>query len=230
MGITAQDIYKAFYRFDEKKLPLRRVGDELVRDTRDINARKKLCSDLLESFRDLDLKIWERIVSMALAECTEYPDLDKLYEFIERAEKPEQEPMPAVVVAQVPAKKSKQKHRVVPDVDHEAKLKRMFEAARRGEFKEAGAIIRSSGIAFEAIRDYALTHWPDCNQEWIEENKQELERLVLDEQRCSQCPGLKQCKRFGYHDFGSIDKYTGNIHILVTKCSQKVVTENEKVS
>ena len=228
MGITTQDIYKAFYRFDEKKLPLRRVGGEPVEDN--INARKKLCSDLMGSFSILDLKIWERIVEMALAECTEYPDLDKLYEFIERAKKLEQEPMPAAAVAQVPAKKSKQKHRVVPDVDHEAKLKRMFEAARRGEFKEAGAIIRSSGIAFEDIRDYALTHWPSCNQEWIEENKQDLERLLLDERRCSKCPGLKKCKRFGYRDYGSIDKYTGNIHILVTKCSQKVVMENEEVS
>ena len=228
MGITTQDIYKAFYRFDEKKLPLRRVGGEPVEDN--INARKKLCSDLMGSFSILDLKIWERIVEMALAECTEYPDLDKLYEFIERAKKLEQEPMPAAAVAQVPAKKSKQKHRVVPDVGHEAKLKRMFEAARRGEFKEAGAIIQSSGIAFEDIRDYALTHWPSCNQEWIEENKQDLERLLLDERRCSKCPGLKKCKRFGYRDYGSIDKYTGNIHILVTKCSQKVVMENEEVS
>lgn len=225
MGITAQDIYKAFYRFDQKNLPLRRVGDELVKDTQDVNARKKICSELLESFADLDIKIWERIVGMALAECTEYPDMDKLYEFIERAAEPE--PAPA---APAPAKKSKQKQRTVPAVDRAAKLKKMFEAAKRGEFKEAGAIIRSSGLPDEAIRDYALYHWPDCNQEWIEENKRNIEQLILDEQRCSNCPGLKQCKRFGYQDCGNIDKYTGNIRIMITMCSQRMEKENEKVS
>lgn len=139
MGITAQDIYKAFYRFDQKNLPLRRVGDELVKDTQDVNARKKFCSELLESFADLDIKIWERIVGMALAECTEYPDMDKLYEFIERAAEPE--PAPA---APAPAKKAKQKQRTVPAVDRAAKLKKCLKLLSVENLKR---LVLLSGLA-----------------------------------------------------------------------------------
>lgn len=221
--ITRQSILKACYQLDQHKIPLRKINGKSVGDPRSVGARANLCAWWFDEFKELDTKTWDKVIVLMLQECKEYPDIDKLYELIDRAGALDAE---LETKAAVPAPKKKTS--CAQGVNQ--KLSYMFALAKQGLWSEARRIVSNAqNLEENALRAYAKLHYPakSSSDSWIEKNRLELLSLVRDQERCDSCMSLHRCQTKGYHAIGLIDKY-GNIAIKYMECS-KVVKKDEEV-
>lgn len=222
-AINRQSILKAFYRFDQKHIPLTNIEGSPVTDPRDVGSRQELCQLWLEAFDGLDNATWDKVIEAVQNECKEYPSIDKLYGIIERLTTPaETQPMPVQEQASeppppqpVPEKKKQPKK-----ISMQIKIERMLELAKQGNYLEARHLVEGAAVPAAKIIEYAKTHWPDCTDEWIAANQHELVELVRCDDICYNCFSLRECPTQGYCSYGRIDKYHGGLSIMTARCKK----------
>ena len=79
--ITKQNVLKAFYQFDKKKMPIMEINGKLSASM-DIAMRKRLCDEWLVAFRTVDAVVFDKAAELALASCKKYPDELEMWDFI----------------------------------------------------------------------------------------------------------------------------------------------------
>ena len=79
--ITKQNVLKAFYQFDKKKMPIMEINGKLSASM-DVAVRKKLCEEWLNAFCTVDADIFDRAAEIALATCKKYPEEPEMWDFI----------------------------------------------------------------------------------------------------------------------------------------------------
>lgn len=84
-AITEQDVLKAFYRFDCKKLPVMDINGSFT-TSMDVAMRKRLCAEWMDAFAGLEADIFAKAADIALTNCKKYPTLDEMFEFIALAD------------------------------------------------------------------------------------------------------------------------------------------------
>lgn len=82
--ITKQNVLKAFYQFDKKKMPIMEINGKLSASM-DIAMRKRLCDEWLVAFRTVDAVVFDKAAELALASCKKYPDELEMWDFISQA-------------------------------------------------------------------------------------------------------------------------------------------------
>lgn len=220
-AINKQSILKAFYRFDQKHIPLTNIEGAPVVNTQDISSRQELCELWLESFAGLDAAVWEKVILVVLDECREYPRLETLYEIIDRltsSSASEQYDQQSEHSAPVPPQKVQQKTKILHG---SAKIKAMLELAKQGKYTEAKELVQDSSVPWQRIYDYAKQHWPECTETWMRSNEHELVELVRADDVCSKCYSLFECPSKGYCSYGAINKHTGGLSVVITVCGKK---------
>lgn len=213
MTINRQSILKAFYQFDQKKLPIINVKGSFT-SAMDIKLRKELCEEWLTTFDGIDTETWDKVIALALKECKTYPSYDKMFELIERVSTAEEswpEPEPAAPVPEPkPARSCSQKQ----------KLAKMFEMARSGNFSEARNYCSANVTAAE-LNEYAAQHWPDAAERILKDCVSELTEIIMQEHTCTECKGIKRCRTYGYRTIGYIDKYSGCLCTRMVECRER---------
>lgn len=63
--ITKQNVLKAFYQFDKKKMPIMEINGKLSASM-DIAMRKRLCDEWLVAFRTVDAVVFDKAAELAL--------------------------------------------------------------------------------------------------------------------------------------------------------------------
>lgn len=220
--ITRQSILKACYQLDQHNIPLRKIDGKPVGNPKSVGARVDLCAWWLGEFKDLDTVTWDKVITLMLKECKEYPDIEKLYELINRAgalNTASANEQTAITTPAPPIRKNK---------GISENFAQMLALAKQGLWSEARKVIARSENEEQQLQSYAKQHYPaKCSASWIEKNRAELMALVRDEERCNSCISIHRCRTKGCHAIGLIDKY-GNIAIKYMECS-KVVKTNEEV-
>lgn len=228
--ITRQSVLKAFYRFDQRRLPLLEINGVRVQGRMDVALRRQLCDAWLSSFCTVDTETWDKAVDLALAECLAYPDEAAMWDFISRAtgspaqeqEKAEQAPAPPEAEAQAPPAA-----RPAGNISRGERIRRMLELAKQGRFEEA----RSCGgkvPSAEEIFGYAKAHWPDCSREWAQDNERYIRELLAEERRCAKCVTGRHCRSNGCKVTGIIDKYSGRLELMVYPCSVRRMNSKDE--
>ena len=219
--ITKQNVLKAFYQFDKKKMPIMEINGKLSASM-DIAMRKRLCDEWLVAFRTVDAVVFDKAAELALASCKKYPDELEMWDFISQAaELGNNEP--AEEEALLPTRPAPKK---VPEyVQKPQRIAKIIELAKAGRFAEAAQYFKAS-VEEDEIICYAKEHWPEAEAEWIKKNKDELKELVEQEHICGKCMCLKRCRTNGYRRVGSIDKYTGFLIVKMEICSMKRMEKN----
>lgn len=82
--ITKQNVLKAFYQFDKKKVPIVEINGKLS-TSMDIAMRKRLCDEWLVAFRTVDSVVFDKAAELALASCKKYPEESEMWDFISQA-------------------------------------------------------------------------------------------------------------------------------------------------
>lgn len=224
--ITRQSIYRTFFWLDKRGIIFRPVDGVEVDDFKSIKARSALCNIWMDAFAELDETTWESVVKMVLTECKQYPSVEQIYEFINRlplarSAEPEKPAPPAAVP---PAPKPAQRK---PSKNMDERLRRMFELAKEGRWREAAAC---SGLKHDdrELEAYAQKRYPaKCSPAWIAKNHKELLDMMREEERCHSCTGFRRCATKGFTYIGLLDK-NGNVTVKCIECIEKVKM-NEKV-
>ena len=219
--ITKQNVLKAFYQFDKKKMPIMEINGKLSASM-DIAMRKRLCDEWLVAFRTVDAVVFDKAAELALASCKKYPEESEMWDFISQAaELGNNEPAQEEALLPTPPAPKK-----VPEyVQKPQRIAKIIELAKAGRFAEAAQYFKTS-IEEDEIICYAKEQWPEAEAEWIEKNKDELKELVEQEHICGKCMCLKRCRTNGYRRVGSIDKYTGFLILKMEVCSMKRMEKN----
>ena len=196
--ITKQNVLKAFYQFDKKKMPIMEINGKLSASM-DIAMRKRLCDEWLVAFRTVDAVVFDKAAELALASCKKYPDELEMWDFISQAaELGNNEPAQEEALLPTPPAPKK-----VPEyVQKPQRIAKIIELAKAGRFTEAAQYFKTS----------------------IEED--EIKELVELEHICGKCMCLKRCRTNGYRRVGSIDKYTGFLILKMEICSMKRMAKN----
>ena len=219
--ITRQNILKACYQLDQHKIPLRKINGKAVQDPKSTAARVDLCAWWLAELQGLDTDTWEKVITLMLAECKEYPDIEKLYELINRAGEAADAEVKAAATPCRSPRKTATKNKGV-----DKSLAQMFAFAKQGLWSEARQVVTDINATEEKLKAFAKLHYPaKYSTSWLEKNKAELRELLRDEERCQQCYSLHRCNSGGYHAVGLINKY-GDIKIEFIECA-KVVKHEE---
>lgn len=214
--ITKQNVLKAFYQFDKKKIPIMAINGQLSASM-DIAMRKRLCETWLNAFCTVDAVIFDNATKLALAVCKKYPDEAEMWEFINQAaefgageaeQETELRPEPA------PSKKEP------VYVKKSQRISTIIELAKAGKFSEAAQYCKTS-VEDDEIICYAKEKWPEVQREWIDNNKAVIKQLVEQEHICGKCMTLKKCRTYGYRSIGLIDKHTGVLYITMEVCTMK---------
>lgn len=217
--ITKQSMLKACYQLDQHEIPLRTIDGKPVGSMKQTEARVKLCDWWLSELQGLDTITWDKVIELMLVECKEYPGIEKLYEFINRASVPDETPSPAPLP---PPKKQIVKN------EHKNYITKMLELAKEGRWREAAQVVSAAAISKERINNYAKKYYPGkANSVWIEKNNKELSDLIREEERCDACMSVHRCATKGFTSVGFLDKY-GNISVECVKC-RKVEDSHEKI-
>lgn len=218
--INRQSILKAFYRFDQKHIPLTSIEGTPVADPRDVGSRQELCKLWLDAFDGLDENVWEQVILIVLNECCEYPDLEKLYEIIGRLTSPaEPEELEQKTEPSAPAKeKTQTKAKPLKGI---AKIKAMLDLAKQGKYVEAKEFVQDGSVPWQRVYEYAKQHWPECTEAWMHANEHELIELVRTDDACSKCYSLFECPYKGYCSYGTMNKYTGGLSVTVVVCDKQ---------
>ena len=220
--ITRQSILKACCQLDQHKIPLRKIDGKPVGNPKSVGARVDLCAWWLGEFKGLDTVTWDKVIVLMLKECKEYPDIEKLYELINRADALTTEKQPVVSPSTPKTLQPAKDKGVNKNIAH------MLELAKQGLWAEARKTLVDANQETQQLQSYAKQHYPaKYSDSWIEKNRSELMALVRDEERCNSCMSLHRCRTKGCHAIGLIDKY-GNIAVKYMECS-KVVKTNEEV-
>lgn len=208
MELTREDILKSFYLWDKNHIYLKRIDNQPIRDIKDVRARIFLANKWTNDFQGLDVSIWERITAIVLQECNEYPDNDKILELINRIDEPEQ---------QEPIKQPKPRRKL----SEPEKLKKMFEAARQGDWSAARNIIsdHEEDVTNDDIRRYSKMHWKDKPEHWIRNNQDALIELIKSERQCFNCNGYTRCSSNGCKTYGKVDDF-GNLAVMNVICEK----------
>lgn len=219
--ITKQNVLKAFYQFDKKKIPIMEINGKLSASM-DVAMRKKLCEEWLNAFCTVDADIFDKATELALAVCKKYPEEVEMWDFISRAaDQGNNEPVHIEPLLPPPTHPQK-----VPEyIPKFQRITKIIELAKTGRFAEAAQYFKTS-IEEDEIICYAKEHWPEAEAEWIEKNKDEIKELVKQEHICGKCMFLKRCRTNGYRRVGSIDKYTGFLILKMEVCPMKRMTKN----
>ncbi len=220
--ITEQDVLKAFYQFDCRKLPVLDINGNLS-PSLDVMMRKNMCAEWMDAFDGLEADLFAKAVQIALKKCKKYPSLSEMFEFIAladgdctRAEQPE--PETAVPAPAIPASASEQKKK---------RIAAMLAAAKTGDYKKALECAAGIGNDKE-FYDFARQLFPDAAAEWIGNNRVELDRLMKQERRCSKCGSARRCRTNGYRLCWHLDE-KGQIATTMEPCFMKMGVKNENV-
>ena len=152
MELTREDILKSFYLWDKNHIFLKKIDDKPIKDIRDVRARIFLSNKWINDFQGLDLNVWKKITAIVLQECNEYPDNDKILEFINRIDEPER---PEQINQPTPNVKPRRR------LSEPEKLKKMFVAARQGDWSAARNIISDhlEDVTADDIKKYSKLFW-----------------------------------------------------------------------
>ena len=222
MNIDRQSVLKAFYKFDQKKLPIVNVQGEFTASM-SVTLRKELCEEWLDAFCVVDTVTWDKAIELAVAECKRYPDIEKMWELISRVSSAaeqvvHEQPVPEV---QPPAPKTAAKKSKAPGyLNNKQKLVKMFELAKSGNFSEARNYCAANVMSTE-LNEYAVQHWPDAAVRILKDCASELTEIIMQEHTCAECRGLKKCKTFGHRTIGYIDKFTGCLCTRMVECKER---------
>lgn len=222
MNIDRQSVLKAFYKFDQKKLPIVNVQGEFTASM-SVTLRKELCEEWLDAFCVVDTVTWDKAIELAVAECKRYPDIEKMWELISRVSSAAEQVAPKQPVPEVqpPAPKTAAKKPKAPGyLNNKQKLVKMFELAKSGNFSEARNYCAANVMSTE-LNEYAVQHWPDAAVRILKDCASELTEIIMQEHTCAECRGLKKCKTFGYRTIGYIDKFTGCLCTRMVECKER---------
>ena len=184
-SITEQDVLKAFYRFDCKKLPVFDINGKFTASL-DVEMRKRLCAEWMDAFNGLEADVFEKATKIALERCKKYPSMSEMFELIALADGGEivEEKAPRPVE---PSASELRKKRIMA----------MVAAAKTGDYKTAYEYAANDAAAKEFAEFVKIT-WPEATAEWIAVNRAEIESLLKQEKQCGKCGSLRRCKTKGY--------------------------------
>lgn len=212
MNITRQDVLRAFWQFDQKKMPIVNVNGSFT-STMNIKLRQELCEEWLNAFDGIDVDTWNKVIALAIKECKVYPSYDKMFEFIERVSCADCV-LPDIVPAEPPAPAKKK------TAGRKQNLSKMFELAKSGNFSEARSFCIADVTAAE-VEAYVKRQWPDGSDKILQNCISEVTEVLRQEHTCSECKGVKKCRTFGYRTIGYIDKYSGCLCTRMVECRER---------
>lgn len=219
MSINRQDVLKAFWQFDQKKMPIVNVNGSFT-STMNIKLRQELCEEWLNAFDGIDTDVWEKVIALALKECKSYPDYDKMYELIERVSSYKAE-IETAAAAEPVRQEEKPKPKKQPGyLNNKQRLAKMFELAKSGNFNGAAACC-GSGITEQDLEAFAVKYWPDAAQRIVKSSAGELRDIIRQDRICDECDGMKKCRTNGYRTVGYIDKYSGCLCTRMVECRER---------
>ena len=196
MNINRQSVLKAFYKFDQKKLPIVSVQGEFTASM-NVKLRQELCEEWLDAFCVVDTVTWDKAIEIAAAECKRYPDIEKMWEIISRVSSAAEQVAPKQPVPEVqpPAPKTAAKKSKAPGyLNNKQKLAKMFELVK---------------------------YWPDAASRLVQDSAGELREIIRQDQTCGECKGLLKCRTNGYRTIGYIDKFSGCLCTRMVECRER---------
>lgn len=216
--ITEQDVLKAFYRFDCKKMPVLDINGSLT-PSMDVTMRKKLCAEWLECFQGLETELFEKAAQIALERCKKYPTMSEMFEFIALADggvdvtpEPESAPKPT------PASKLRKE-----------RISAIIDAAKQGDFETARKNAEPFAKGAAEIKSYAKEIWPDASDGWIADNWLAIGMLYAQEKSCRSCGSARRCRTYGYRLTARNDKPEGEVITAMVPCYMRKAGKNENV-
>ena len=210
MNIDRQSVLKAFYKFDQKKMPIVNVQGEFTASM-NVKLRQELCEEWLDAFCVVDTVTWDKAIELAVAECKRYPDIEKMWEIISRV---------SSAAEQVAPKTAAKKSRPPGYLNNKQKLAKMFELAKSGNFNGAAACC-DSGITEQELESFAVKYWPDAALRLVQDSAGELREIIRQDQTCGECKGLQKCRTNGYRTIGYIDKFSGCLCTRMVECRER---------
>ena len=138
--ITKQNVLKAFYQFDKKKMPIIEINGKLSASM-DIAMRKRLCDEWLVAFRTVDAVVFDKAAELALASCKKYPEESEMWDSSVRLQN--------WAIMNRHRKKLYFQHRPlrkkVPEyVQKPQRIAKIIELAKAGRFAEAAQYFKAS--------------------------------------------------------------------------------------
>ena len=216
--ITEQDVLKAFYRFDCRKLPVMDINGKLS-PSLDVMMRKNMCAEWMDAFDGLEAELFEKAVQIALKKCQKYPSLSEMFEFIALADGgTEVESEPASVQKTVPYNKLR-----------DERIEAIVAAAKQGDFKTAQKYAELLAKGKAEIMQYAKEVWPDACEDWILENWLAIGMLYAQERSCQNCGSARRCRTYGYRLTARNKKPKSELTIVMVPCYMRKRESNENL-
>ena len=216
--ITEQDVLKAFYRFDCRKLPVMDINGKLS-PSLDVMMRKNMCAEWMDAFDGLEAELFEKAVQIALKKCQKYPSLSEMFEFIALADGgTEVESEPASVQKTVPYNKLR-----------DERIEAIVAAAKQGDFKTAQKYAELLAKGKAEITQYAKDVWPDAKDAWIMDNWLAIGMLYAQERSCQNCGSARRCRTYGYRLTARNKKPKSELTIVMVPCYMRKRESNENL-
>ena len=229
--VTRSDVLKFLKALDDGNVQNRDFDGNVV-PGKSVALREEYCKVFLEMFEGLDIQIWETTTRLVVERKKPWATPDEMVEYVSKVEAAYRAKQAAVECERVPQSFQDTFGEKEPvanaDEKRSDKLKRMFELAKSGKFKEARDVF-GGNWRIEAT-NYANTHFPDASEEWIEENLVVLNSLRRAEKICRECNSIADCKSKGYRQAGSVDKKTGSLSVVMVPCLLRKMESAENVS
>ncbi len=216
--ITEQDVLKAFYRFDCKKLPVLDINGRLS-PSMDVTMRKRLCAEWLECFDGLETELFEKAAQIALERCKKYPTLSEMFEFFALADG-------GMEVTTEPAAppEPKPNNRL-----RKERIHAIVEAAKQGDFKTAQQHAELLAKGKAEITQFAKELWPDAAEGWIMENWLAIAMLCAQERNCRNCGNVSRCRTYGYRLTARNKKPEGEVITAMVPCYMRKAGKDENL-
>lgn len=215
-AITEQDVLRAFYKFDCRKLPVLDVNGTFMPGM-DVAMRKRLCAAWMKAFDWVEADVFKAAVDLVLQNAKKYPTEDEMYEFIVLAEKKLDEPEPQEPLKPEPSADEIRRKRIMA----------MVAAAKSGDYKTA-LKYAASGAAEKEFAEFAKTTWPEATAEWLADNRAEIESLLKQEKQCGKCGSLHRCRTKGFKLCWQLGEQ-GQLVTVMKPCFMRKAGANENV-
>lgn len=229
--VTRSDVLKFLKALDDGNVQNRDFDGNVV-PGKSVALREEYCRVFLEMFEGLDIQIWNTTTRLIVERKTPWVTPEEMVEYVSKVEAAYQAKQAAVESERVPQSFQETFGEKEPvanaDEKRSDKLKRMFELAKSGKFKEASNVF--GGSWHNEARNYANVHFPNASDEWIEENLNVLSSLKQAEKICQGCSSMDSCRNKGYRQAGRIDKKDGSLCVIMVPCVLKKMESAENVS
>ena len=229
--VTRNDVLKFLKALDDANVQNRDFSGNVV-PGKSVALRGEYCKVFLEMFEALDISIWNTATRLIVERKKPWPTPDEMIEYVSKVEAAYQAKQAVAETKQEPQsfqetfgeKECKDK----PEEKRSDKIKRMFELAKSGRFKEASMVFGGDWRA--AAMHYGRTYFPDADEIWLEENLDTLNALRQVEERCQKCSSVDACRTKGWRQAGRIDKRDGSLTVVMVPCLLKKMESAENVS